>query len=92
MDRCPGREKGLDAKIIKCPACGYLIEFFSDELKRKCPNCKTEVRQDKLPSCIDWCKSARECLGDKLWKELGLEDRKKKRLKDKKVDKSKNKK
>lgn len=75
MDRCPGREKGLRAKLIKCPSCGYLIEFFSDELRRKCPKCKIEVKQEKLPSCIDWCKSARECLGENLWKELRLDKR-----------------
>ncbi len=78
MDRCPGRDKELRAKIIKCPGCGYLIEFFSDDLRRNCPQCKAEVRQDKLPSCIDWCKSARECLGEKLWKDLGLAARKQK--------------
>lgn len=83
MDRCPGRDN-LRAKLIKCPSCGYLVEFFSDELRRNCPKCKSEVNQDKLPSCIDWCKSARECLGDKLWKDLGLVERKRGLAKDNK--------
>ncbi len=78
MDKCPGREKNLRAKIIKCPNCSYAIEFFSDELKRICPSCKKEVLQEKLPVCIDWCKHARECLGDRLFKELksGLKEKK----------------
>jgi predicted amidophosphoribosyltransferase len=78
MDRCPGRERDLRVKFIKCSGCGYLIEFFSDELKRRCPQCKSEVRQDKLPCCIDWCRAARECLGESFWKELGLAKRKEK--------------
>jgi NADH pyrophosphatase NudC (nudix superfamily) len=80
MDKCPGREKNLRAKIVKCPYCKYAIEFFSDELKRNCPKCKKEVFQEKLPACIDWCKYAKECLGDRLYKELGMDvcDKKKK--------------
>ncbi len=36
----------------------------------KCPKCKTKVYSDMQNSCIDWCASARECLGEERWKEL----------------------
>ncbi|MEW6009443.1 MAG: phosphohydrolase [Candidatus Omnitrophota bacterium] len=78
MDRCPGKDKNLHIKIIRCPYCKYAIEFFSDEIKRICPGCKKEVIQEKLPSCIDWCKYAKVCLGETRFKELGLDKVKRK--------------
>jgi endogenous inhibitor of DNA gyrase (YacG/DUF329 family) len=70
MDKCPGFAKDIRIKLIKCPSCGYLVEFFSDEIKRKCPKCKQEVTQEKLPSCIDWCQAAEKCLGPELFKKI----------------------
>ena len=79
---CPGFGKDLEIIIIKCPACNTDVEFFSDELARRCPECKKEILKDKAPSCIDWCKSARQCVGEKLWKELGYDKLKKEKDKD----------
>lgn len=63
--KCPGREsKNLKAETIRC-GCGYDIEIFSDEMKRKCPRCGTVVFRTARPSCAKWCKSAAECLGFK---------------------------
>lgn len=71
--RCPGNiSLNLKAEILRCPKCGYEVEMFSDELRRVCPKCTTEVYRKKLPSCIDWCPAARECIGDKKWKELKI--------------------
>ena len=75
MEKCPGKDRNLHVKIVRCPNCKKEIEFFSDEVKRACPKCKNEVFIEKLPVCIDWCKYAKKCLGDKLFKELGLEAR-----------------
>jgi Fe-S-cluster-containing dehydrogenase component len=44
--------------------------MFSDELKVKCHKCGEMVYKEKIPSCIDWCASARQCLGEERWKEL----------------------
>lgn len=78
MDKCPGRENNLRAKIVKCPNCGYGVEFFSDELKRLCPGCKIETLQEKLPTCIDWCKHAKECLGESLFEQIKVGPQKRK--------------
>jgi hypothetical protein len=44
--------------------------MFSDETRVKCPACGKYVFSEEVPSCIQWCSSARECLGDERWKEL----------------------
>jgi len=63
--RCPGQDtRNIDASIVICPGCSHEVEIFSDEMKAKCPSCGNYVFKEKLPSCVDWCKSARYCLGD----------------------------
>lgn len=69
--RCPGQDKrNIKARNIQCPACGYKVEIFSDEIKITCPKCKALVCQERLPSCVDWCKAARECVGEERRQEL----------------------
>jgi endogenous inhibitor of DNA gyrase (YacG/DUF329 family) len=63
--KCPGQDdRYIRAEVLTCPDCGYKVEIFSDEIKVKCPKCKTLVCRSRLPSCADWCKYARECTGD----------------------------
>lgn len=70
-NKCPGQDdRNIKSEIISCPDCGYKIEIFSDEVKVRCPKCKGLVCRDRLPSCVDWCKYARECIGEDKWKEL----------------------
>jgi len=65
INKCPGQDdKNLKPEILHCPGCGYEIEIFSDEIRVRCPRCKILACRDRLPSCINWCKSARECTGD----------------------------
>jgi len=28
------------------------------------------VYRERMPSCIDWCASARQCLGEERWRQL----------------------
>ena len=79
MHRCPGTDpRFLKVEVHKCPHCGYEVEIFSDEAKTRCPKCKKDVYRETTPSCIDWCKYARECIGEKRWRELKkLMDKKK---------------
>jgi len=44
--------------------------MFSDELRVKCPKCKQFIYKEKVPSCIEWCKAARECLGEERWQKM----------------------
>jgi len=69
--RCPGQDlRNLKVSLHKCPSCGAKIEIFSDELKVKCQKCGAKVYKEKVPSCIEWCASARQCLGEERWKQL----------------------
>lgn len=69
--KCPGQDmRKLRVSIHKCPGCGAEVEIFSDEMRVKCRKCGEMVYKEKVPSCIDWCASARECLGEERWREL----------------------
>lgn len=71
FNKCPGQYvRNLRVSLHKCPNCGSEIEIFSDELKVKCYKCGKNVYREKTPSCIEWCSSARRCLGEKKWNEL----------------------
>jgi ribosomal protein S27AE len=74
--KCPGQDfRNLRVCLYKCPNCGAEVEMFSDEIKIRCHKCKEVVYRDKIPSCIDWCASARQCLGEERWKDLKGADR-----------------
>lgn len=69
--RCPGQDtRNLRISLIKCPDCGTEVEIFSDEVKVKCPKCKKNIYRESMPSCIEWCAAARQCLGEERWKAL----------------------
>jgi len=66
--KCPGQDdRDIKVEILTCPDCGYRLEIFSDEIKVSCPKCKGLVCRERLPSCIDWCKFARECIGEERY-------------------------
>ena len=69
--KCPGQDmRNLRVSVHICPNCGAEVEMFSDEMRVKCQKCKKYVYREKVPSCIEWCSSARECLGEERWKQL----------------------
>ena len=69
--KCPGQDsRKLRVELYKCPGCGAEVEIFSDEARVKCHKCGEFVHREKAPSCIDWCASARECLGEERWRQL----------------------
>jgi hypothetical protein len=53
-----------------CPNCGYEVEIWTDEIRRRCPNCHTPVLKGRQASCIDWCQYARECVGPDVYDRL----------------------
>jgi hypothetical protein len=97
---CPGQDtaflKDFKTNVVPCPKCGYEIEFFADEIKVKCPRCRTNVfkvdpqvieyRNGSLvfnetkESCLDWCG---QCLDKKDYKDI---EESKKRIEKKKED------
>jgi hypothetical protein len=71
MNKCPGQDsRKAQPENITCVNCGYAAEIFSDEVKVKCPKCKNLICKERLPSCVDWCKAAKECIGEERWNKL----------------------
>jgi len=69
--KCPGQDmRNITAGIYTCPNCLYQVEIFSDEMRRRCPKCREWVEKKETPSCIQWCKSAKQCLGEERWKNV----------------------
>jgi len=68
LDKCPGAATIRRPTIIvkKCPECGVEVEIFSDEMQVKCSTCGFTVYND-LESCIQWCKYAKECVGERAY-------------------------
>jgi len=67
--KCPGQDsRKLKVEVIKCQNCGYEVEFFSDEIKRKCPKCKKDIFRENVPSCIEWCAYAEKCVGENYYR------------------------
>ena len=66
LRRCPGSLAFAQPKIelVRCPHCGDDAEVWTDEAEGKCAKCGRTVCRTATQSCIDWCKYARECLGD----------------------------
>jgi len=69
---CPGADKIKHPVPVykKCPNCGEEVEIWSDEFYAKCPKCGGYVLGDITPSCVEWCKYARECLGLRRYNRL----------------------
>ena len=71
QSKCPGQDfRNLKVSVHKCPKCGRDVEIFSDEMKAKCPKCKTVVEKENVPTCIEWCKEAKKCLGPERWQKV----------------------
>lgn len=69
--KCPGQDLNkLRVALYKCPNCRAEVEIFSDEMKVKCQKCGEMVYREKTHACIDWCASARQCLGEERWQAL----------------------
>jgi hypothetical protein len=71
LDHCPGSAnlKTPTLSIRKCPQCGEEIEIFSNDTSVACSICGFVIYNDAL-SCIQWCKYARECVGEEMFQRL----------------------
>jgi transposase len=68
LDHCPGsanlRTPTLTLK--KCPQCGEEVEIFSNDTEVACDTCGFVIYNDAL-SCIQWCKYAKDCVGEEMY-------------------------
>jgi len=78
LDHCPGVSnlRTPTLAIKKCPQCGEEIEIFSNEMKAECSNCGFIIYNDTV-SCIQWCKYARECVGEEMYNTIMEQNKKK---------------
>lgn len=65
--KCPGQNtlfwKPEDIFETPCPVCDHPVEFFRDDVTRKCPNCGYEFKNPKLDlGCAEWCPFADKCM------------------------------
>jgi DNA-directed RNA polymerase subunit RPC12/RpoP len=68
ITKCPGQDTqfwGFDAIYsVKCPKCGHPVEFFKDDIRRRCPQCGRMFLNPKLNlGCARWCQFADQCVG-----------------------------
>lgn len=68
--KCPGSDKFRQPvpEQVKCPICKEEVEIWTDETKADCPECRIEVKREMQQNCLDWCKYARECIGEDAYK------------------------
>lgn len=69
---CPGAGniKGTPTLQIKCcPNCGAEVEIFSTDIALACPGCGFQIYND-AKSCVQWCRFARECIGEELYQKF----------------------
>jgi len=66
---CPGshRFKKPHPETLDCPFCGEEVELWSDEAQAICPKCKKIVARQLGEYCLDWCKYAKECVGQEIY-------------------------
>ena len=73
--KCPGQDmRNLRVELFKCPNCGSEVEILSDEMRVRCQKCGERVHRESVPTCIEWCAHARQCLGEERWQQLRGED------------------
>ena len=67
--KCPGQDIRYwkpDAIFeVKCPKCGYEVEFFKDDPARKCDKCGHRfINPDINFGCASYCEYAEQCIGN----------------------------
>lgn len=82
MSRCPGQDTqqwGMDAIFdVDCPKCQKPVEFFKDEMKRRCRGCNEVVFNERMDlGCAKWCPSAESCIGPDSLKDLEISEQRK---------------
>ena len=71
LDHCPGSAslRTPTLTIKKCPQCGGEVEVFSHDVSVTCSTCGFVVYNDTL-SCVQWCKYAKECVGEETYHKI----------------------
>jgi len=68
ISKCPGQDtrywKPDDVYSVECPKCGKPVEFFKDDIRRRCKKCGHMFINPRLNlGCARWCQYADQCVG-----------------------------
>ena len=68
ITKCPGQDtrfwKPNDVYTVECPQCSKPVEFFKDDIRRRCKECGHMFTNPKLNlGCSRWCQYADQCIG-----------------------------
>lgn len=66
---CQSKSKEISLTERICPQCGNIIEIFSIDTEVTCDHCGFVAYNDTL-SCVQWCKHARQCVGDEMYEKM----------------------
>lgn len=66
---CQGKPRTPTIIEKICPQCGELIEMFSIDTQMACEKCGFVAYNDTL-SCVQWCKYAKECVGEEMYEAM----------------------
>ena len=69
MMGCQARPKTPTITEKVCPNCGNVIELFSIDTEVACDKCGFVAYNDEL-SCVQWCKYAKDCVGEEMYEHL----------------------
>ncbi len=68
VSKCPGQDTRFwgpdDIYSVECPKCGRVVEFFKDDIRRRCTHCGFMFLNPRLNlGCARWCQYAEQCVG-----------------------------
>ncbi len=69
LSGCQGKPRTPEIIEKVCPQCGHEIEMFTIDTEMQCENCGYTVYNDTL-SCVQWCKYAKQCVGEEMYEKM----------------------
>ena len=66
---CQSKSKEISITEKICPQCGNTVELFSTDTEVTCDKCGFVIYNDML-SCVQWCKYAKQCVGEETYEKL----------------------
>ena len=66
---CQSKSKEITLTERVCPNCGNIIEIFSVDTEVACDKCGFVAYNDTL-SCVQWCKYAKQCVGEQMYESM----------------------
>ncbi len=69
LQGCQSNSKEITIEDKICPQCGHEVEIFSVDTEAVCENCGCVIYNDTL-SCVQWCKYAKQCVGEQTYERL----------------------